>query len=77
MPGDASAAQEPAALSERARLAWSPEMWMPSGACSTPAPAARGAVGRWQVLAVRGGRITDIRGFDDRKAAAARAGVPA
>ncbi len=41
-------------------------------------PAAReaaGAVERWQVLTVRGGRIADIRGFDDRKAAAARAGV--
>jgi ketosteroid isomerase-like protein len=36
-----------------------------------------GAVERWQVLTVRGGRITDIRGFDDRTAAAARAGVPA
>jgi ketosteroid isomerase-like protein len=43
-------------------------------------PAAReagGAVERWQVLTVRGDRIADIRGFDDRKAAAARAGVPA
>jgi ketosteroid isomerase-like protein len=33
------------------------------------------AVERWQVLTVRGDRIADIRGFDDRKAAAARAGV--
>lgn len=44
----------------------------------TGTPAAReaaGAVERWQVLTVRGGRIADIRGFDDRKAAAARAGV--
>ena len=46
----------------------------------TGTPAAReagGAVQRWQVLTVRGDRIADIRGFDDRKAAAARAGVPA
>ena len=34
------------------------------------------AGGRWQVLTVRGDRIADIRGFDDRTAAAARAGVP-
>jgi hypothetical protein len=135
MPGDASATQEPAALSERVRLAlesgdvdairglldpgarWgAPEgpvgadcrsrdqviaWWAGARAAGaravvtevttgdrallvglevTGTPAAReagGAVGRWQVLAVRGGRITDIRGFDDRKAAAARAGVPA
>jgi hypothetical protein len=38
---------------------------------------AGGAVERWQVLTVRGDRIADIRGFDDRQAAAARAGVPA
>jgi len=37
---------------------------------------AAGAVGRWQVLTVRGGRIADIRGFDNRAAAAVRAGVP-
>ena len=37
---------------------------------------AGGAGGRWQVLTVRGDRIADIRGFDDRTAAAARAGVP-
>ena len=46
----------------------------------TGTPAAReagGSVARWQVLTVRGGRIADIRGFDDRTAAAARAGVPA
>jgi SnoaL-like domain len=46
----------------------------------TGTPAARemgGAAERWQVLTVRGDRIADIRGFDDRKAAAARAGVPA
>jgi SnoaL-like domain len=45
----------------------------------TGTPAAReagGAAERWQVLTVRGDRIADIRGFDDRKAAAARAGVP-
>lgn len=38
---------------------------------------AGGAVERWQVLTIRGERIADIRGFDDRTAAAARAGVPA
>jgi hypothetical protein len=46
----------------------------------TGTPAARdagGTVQRWQVLTVKGGRITDIRGFDDRMEAAARAGVPA
>jgi len=43
-------------------------------------PAAREAGGvaeRWQVLTLRGDRIADIRGFEDRAAAAARAGVPA
>ena len=46
----------------------------------TGTPAAREAGGtarRWQVLTVSGDRITDIRGFDDRGIAAARAGVPA
>jgi ketosteroid isomerase-like protein len=38
---------------------------------------AGGAAQRWQVLTVRGDRITDIRGFGDRAAAAGRAGVPA
>jgi ketosteroid isomerase-like protein len=38
---------------------------------------AGGAAERWQVLTVRGGRIADIRGFDDRAEAAARAGLPA
>lgn len=45
----------------------------------TGTPAAReagGAAERWQVLTLRGDRIVDIRGFDDRAAAAARAGVP-
>jgi hypothetical protein len=37
---------------------------------------AGGAAGRWQVLTVRADRIADIRGFDDRAAAAVRAGVP-
>jgi hypothetical protein len=31
---------------------------------------------RWQVLTVRGGRIVDIVGFDDRRDAVARSGVP-
>jgi hypothetical protein len=46
----------------------------------TGTPAAReagGTVERWQVLTVRGDRIADIRGFDDRQVAAARAGVQA
>jgi len=43
----------------------------------TPAAREAGGAERWQVLTVRGDRIADIRGFDDRKAAAARAGVPA
>jgi ketosteroid isomerase-like protein len=34
-----------------------------------------GEAERWQVLTVRGGRIADIRGFDHRDEAAARAGV--
>lgn len=34
-----------------------------------------GTVERWQVLKVKDGRIADIRGFDDRDVAAARAGV--
>jgi hypothetical protein len=43
----------------------------------TGTPAAHEAGGtaqRWQVLTVRGDRIADIRGFDDRTEAAARAG---
>jgi ketosteroid isomerase-like protein len=35
-----------------------------------------GAAERWQVLTVRDDRIVDIRGFDNRAAAARRAGVP-
>jgi hypothetical protein len=35
-----------------------------------------GAIERCEVRTVLGGRIADIRGFDDRKAAAARAGAP-
>jgi hypothetical protein len=38
---------------------------------------AGGVTERWLVLTVRGDRIADIRGFDDRAAAAVRAGVPA
>lgn len=34
-----------------------------------------GTAARWQVLTVRGERIADIRGFDNRASAAARAGV--
>jgi SnoaL-like domain len=34
---------------------------------------AGGTARRWQVLTVKGDRITDIRGFDDRTEAAARA----
>jgi hypothetical protein len=32
-------------------------------------------VPRWQVLTVRGGRIVDIVGFDDRSEAVTRAGA--
>jgi ketosteroid isomerase-like protein len=34
-----------------------------------------GAVERWQVLTLSGGRIADIRAYDDRDEAVARAGV--
>jgi ketosteroid isomerase-like protein len=34
-----------------------------------------GEVDRWQVLTVADGRIVDIRGFDERSAAASRAGA--
>ena len=44
---------------------------------TTAALKAGGTARRWQVLTVSGDRITDIRGFDDRTQAAARAGVPA
>jgi hypothetical protein len=44
----------------------------------TPAALEAGrAAQRWQVLTLRGDRIIDIRGFEDRAAAAARAGAPA
>jgi SnoaL-like domain len=36
---------------------------------------AGGTARRWQVLTVKGDRITDIRGFDDRTEAATRAGL--
>jgi ketosteroid isomerase-like protein len=36
---------------------------------------AGGTTGRWQALTVKDGRIADIRGFDNRAEAAARAGV--
>ncbi len=42
-----------------------------------PADGAEGATtARWQVLTVTDGQVSDIRGFDDRQSAAARAGVP-
>jgi hypothetical protein len=42
----------------------------------TPAAREAGEVAeRWQVLTLRGDRIVDVRGFGDRAAAAARAGV--
>jgi len=34
-----------------------------------------GETQRWQVLSVKSGQIVDIRGFDDRRAAALRAGT--
>jgi ketosteroid isomerase-like protein len=46
----------------------------------TGIPAAQesgGVARRWQVLTIRAGRVADIRGFDDRAAAATRARVPA
>ncbi|MHB1592841.1 MAG: nuclear transport factor 2 family protein [Streptosporangiaceae bacterium] len=49
------------------------------GLAVTGTPAARQAGGtaeRWQVLTVRGGRITDIRGYPSRPEAAQRAGLP-
>lgn len=39
------------------------------------AAAAGGAVERWQVMTIRGGRVVDIRAFDDRTEAALRAGI--
>jgi len=41
------------------------------------AHAAGGAVDRWQVLTVRDGLVTDVRGFDTRAEAAARARLSA
>lgn len=42
----------------------------------TPAAAEHGgSTSRWQVLTVRDGQISDIRGFDSRELAAERAGV--
>jgi ketosteroid isomerase-like protein len=38
-------------------------------------PAASGSEERWQVLTVRDGQVSDIRGYDDRAEAATRAGV--
>jgi len=37
---------------------------------------AGGEMQRWQVMTLAGERVIDIRGFDDRELAAARAGVP-
>jgi hypothetical protein len=39
------------------------------------ADARSGEAERWQVLTVRGGRVVDIVGFDERGEAAARAGL--
>ena len=42
----------------------------------TPGAAEQGgSTSRWQVLTVRDGQISDIRGFDSRERAAERAGV--
>ena len=43
---------------------------------TSTAAAADGEHDRWQVLTVRGGRVADITGFDDRAEAAAWAGIP-
>jgi hypothetical protein len=40
-----------------------------------PAAAHGGEEERWQVLTVKGGKVADIRGFEERAEAAARAGV--
>ena len=46
-------------------------------AAGTRTPADRGGEAqRWQVLTVRDGRVIDIVGFDTRREAMARAGVP-
>ena len=42
---------------------------------TSAADEAGGAAPRWQVLSVKDGRITDIRGFEDRDQAVARAGI--
>ncbi len=47
-----------------------------AGVTVTAAPGGEG-VARWLVLTVRDGLVCDIRGFDTREAAAARAGLPA
>jgi ketosteroid isomerase-like protein len=44
-----------------------------AGPQSAPEPG--GEANRWQVLTVRDGRIVDIVGFDERRDAAARAGL--
>lgn len=48
-----------------------------TGRGESPAQAAGsgGETGRWQVLTVRGGRVVDIVGYDERSQAAARAGL--
>jgi hypothetical protein len=44
----------------------------------TPTASGTGSVlERWQLLTLKGDRIADIRGFDDRAATAVRAGLPA
>lgn len=46
-----------------------------SEAAGGVAPVGEGEIDRWQVLTIDGGKVVDIRGFDDRQAAAASAGV--
>jgi hypothetical protein len=73
MPDDASAAEVVTEVTAGPGT-------LPAGLEVTGMPAAResGGVGRrWQVLTIRGDRVADIRGFDDRATAATRARVPA
>jgi ketosteroid isomerase-like protein len=49
----------------------------PSSAGAAPLGGGGGPAGRWQVLTLAGGRVVDIRGFDDRDEAARRVGLPA
>jgi len=77
MSGDPSAAAEPPARAVVTEVTPGTGALL-VGLDVTGTPAAHqagGAAPRWQVLTVRDGRITDIRGFADRAPAAAHAGL--